>query len=229
MKGFKVGDRVVVKDNGGSFTTYRDFFKQNNLEQWEWLYAVNKSIPEGKEYKIVATGVHEHVAEYGTLYVLQAENREIYIGSNDCDYMELVKEDGKMYASELMELARKEPEKYEGKRYRVLGLCCIGPERQHYSTVIVDSEGKLQGKGYDNWAYINSNTTVEEIPPEPKPVTFMEAAEANENGKTVECKIYGCFNVYRPHMTAGMIDQSGRAVSANEILHGKWYIIGKEG
>lgn len=220
MKGFKVGDRVVVKDNGGSFTTYRDFFKQNNLEQWEWLYAVNKSIPEGKEYKIVATGVHEHVAEYGTLYVLQAENREIYIGSNDCDYMELVKEDGKMYASELMELARKEPEKYEGKRYRVLGLCCIGPERQHYSTVIVDSEGKLQGKGYDNWAYINSNTKLEEIP---QSVPFAEAAAANEAGNTVECVESGYTHTYANGFD-GLVDEHGNAVTVREILHGEWFI-----
>lgn len=58
----------------------------------------------------------------------------------------------------------------------------------------------------------------------PQPVPFMEAAEANENNKTVECKIHGCVNVYNPTLASGMIDQNGCAVSANEILHGEWYI-----
>ena len=135
-----------------------------------------------------------------------------------------------MFASKLMELARKEPEKYEGKRYRVLGLCCIGPERQHYSTVIVDSEGKLQGKGYDNWAYINSNTKLEEIPPEPEPVDFMEAVEAYERGEVVECALEGCKYVYQKSVTdvkyAPMHEQNDEDgyVSLREILHGKWYI-----
>jgi hypothetical protein len=152
---------------------------------------------------------------YGSYYIKD-------FGYNWTDEMfeELVKEDGKMYASELMELARKEPEKYEGKRYRVLGLCCIGPERQHYSTVIVDSEGKLQGKGYDNWAYINSNTKLEEIP---QSVPFAEAAAANEAGNTVECVESGYTHTYANGFD-GLVDEHGNAVTVREILHGEWFI-----
>lgn len=128
----------------------------------------------------------------------------------------------KLYASELMELARKEPEKYEGKRYKVLGLCCIGPERQCYGEVIVDSEGRLQGKGYDNWAYINSNTKLEEIKPQPQPVPFMEAVKAMKQGKFACCSCDGETKVYGG---LSFTTSSGyEAVTTNEILYGVWTI-----
>ena len=136
----------------------------------------------------------------------------------------------KLYASELMELARKEPEKYDGKRYKVLGLYCIGPESQFYGEVIVDSEGKLQGKGHDNWAYINSNTKLEEIPPEPKPVPFMEAVKAYSEGKTVDCKVGNCRYVYQkcegdtPYKAMHEKNDESSGVSAKEILEGTWHI-----
>jgi hypothetical protein len=100
MKDFKIGDRVIVKDNGCSFTTYRDFFKENGLEKFERYYAEFKSIPQGKTYAVVGVGKHSSNIQYGPLYVLQSEDGKIYIGNNinnfgSHDYMELA-EGGKV-------------------------------------------------------------------------------------------------------------------------------------
>ena len=84
----------------------------------------------------------------------------------------------------------------------------------------------LQSIDTGEFVFVRSQQ-VKLIPPEPKPVPFMEAVEAQENGSIVECKVNGCCNIYEPTVTKGMIDQNGRAVSANEILHGTWYIVGK--
>lgn len=100
----------------------------------------------------------------------------------------LAKEDGKMYASELMELARKEPEKYEGKRYRVVEgsrMYNCATNIKPYTECII-KYGKLHSEGFAMMVF--SDTILKEIPPEPNPVPFMEAREAFENGKVVTAK-----------------------------------------
>lgn len=77
-------------------------------------------------------------------------------------------------------------------------------------------------------AYVNSLTELEEIPPEPKPVPFMEAVKAYSEGKTVKCSMGN--HTYTPHVVSGesssaFSDECHLAPSAQEILHGKWYII----
>ena len=190
MEEFKVGDEVIVRDKGCSFTTHRDFFKQNSLEQWAKFYTEDESIPQGRKYKIVATGVHEYCKQYGKLYVLQGHDGVVYIGSNDADYMELVKEDKTMYASELMELARKEPKKYEGKRYKVIDKRNTAYSMRTYDGVEHDELFIKNGKAvYEGGCYtmctafIASDTQLEEIP---QPVTFMEAVNSGKCIKHIE-------------------------------------------
>jgi hypothetical protein len=48
------------------------------------------------------------------------------------------------------------------------------------------------------------------------PVTFMEAAQAISDGKTIMCDCNGKVNTYEP----GKVSQ----IALNYILHGTWYI-----
>jgi hypothetical protein len=141
----------------------------------------------------------------------------------------LVKEESKMFASELMELARKEPEKYEGKRYKAIDAL-IDRYGEVYETAIV-KDGTLRGDGDGIlFAHINSYTQLEEIKPEPLPIPFLEAVKAYSEGKTAECECDKCKQLaskrtYVPsEIGSEMKDQSGYAVTADEILHGIWFI-----
>jgi len=133
-----------------------------------------------------------------------------------------------MYASELMELARKNPEAYEGKRYTVTDTL-IDRHSREYETAIVRS-GALRGEGENElFAHINSITRLEEIPPEPKPVPFMEAVEAYSEGKTIEVQHGVIRRTYTPKRIGGDVqnilrDQNGLCIGPEEILNGKWFI-----
>lgn len=219
---FKVGDKVIVKDNGCSFTTYRSFFKENGLEKWEPLYAEHRNIPEGEAYTIVGIGKHED-SFYGPLYLLQGKDGKIYIGNNNHhlgkDYMELANET--IYASELMELARKNPQEYEGKRYTVaegsaMYNCATAGKRYTECKII---SGDLYAN--DLPMMIFSDTILEEILPEPKPVPFMEAVKAYSEGKIIRCKLDECESTYQSNKPNDTFCQ----IESLEILNGTWHIL----
>jgi hypothetical protein len=234
MNEFKVGDRVHVSNGGCTFSAYKDFFKENGLEFYKQSWAEGETAPVG-DYTIAATGKH-YRNYYSTLYLLRSGDRKIYIAHNDSSFLTLVeKEESKViYASELMELARKNPEKCEGKRYKVVtgSRMYNSGTRLRYSECEV-KHGRLNSSdGY--LVMIYADTLLEEIPPEPKPVTFMEAVEAYEKGSTVECTAGSCAytyeksgdeNKYQPMHEQG----DSTPVSVEEILRGKWFIARKEG
>jgi len=82
-------------------------------------------------------------------------------------------------AYELMAKAAAEPKKYEGKRYKVDGCALHDPRGRMQDRVIIRN-GALEIDGANDWAYINSNTLLEEIP---QPVSFMEAANSGKRIK----------------------------------------------
>jgi len=84
----------------------------------------------------------------------------------------LAKEEGKMFASALMELARKEPQKYKGKRYKVTDTLCDRTGRVYKTARVKNGELECDEPPFF-YAHINSRTILEEIP---QPVSFMEAA-----------------------------------------------------
>ena len=87
---FKVGDKVIVMDNGCQFSTYKDFFGENGLKKWEHFFEYDVKMASGKTYEVVAKGKHsEGLGNYGPLYLLQGENRKVYICNNGRGYMKL--------------------------------------------------------------------------------------------------------------------------------------------
>lgn len=126
-----------------------------------------------------------------------------------------------MFASELMELARKEPQKYEGKRYKV----SEGSAMYNCATHLRYTECEIKGGRLQSGAFpmmTFSDTELEEIP---RPVPFLEAAKAYDEGTDIMCK-HDIFGEHTYHNTGscGMKDQNGYPVSAGEILHGEWTI-----
>ena len=62
------------------------------------------------------------------------------------------------------------------------------------------------------------------LPEPPKPVPFMEAAKAKDNGITVRCILQGSSCVYTSNSNPYFADIHGKVVTTNEILRGEWYI-----
>ncbi len=187
MADFKVGDRVHVSDGGGSYTTYNDFFSRNGLEYFKSDWARGVNTPEG-DYTIAATGKHLDIREE-TLYLLRGDDRKIYISGNRYGYLTLIEEGGRtLKAYDLMKLAAENPEKYKGKKYRAVGPCCISINGKNYGEVVVNDNGHLEGKNFDNWAYINSHTKLEEIP---QLIPFSEAVKAAIAGKKSVIELNG--------------------------------------
>ena len=140
----------------------------------------------------------------------------------------LVKEETKLFASELMELARKEPEKYEGKRYDVVDGAVVDINGHEHSEFKVNRCGTFEDiKGEQLRLYVSDITELEEIPP---PVPVLEAIKAYSEGKPVECKVDGETYTYDKGDGDGdplcemLSKEAGGGLSAREILHGEWFI-----
>lgn len=164
MSEFKVGDRVV--SNGYYFGKLHDGCKGIVVRVSSYDCLVNFDDDVGGHTVCLMDIPIRHglFVHHDNLTLVEREESKV------------------IYASELMELARKEPGKYEGKRYKVTDTL-IDRHSREYETAIVRS-GTLRVKG-DNelFAHVNSVTRLEEILPEPKPVTFKEAVTAAIEGK----------------------------------------------
>jgi len=132
---------------------------------------------------------------------------------------------GVMYASELMEKVIKEPEKYEGKRYK--GYPIKDADGNNYEELIVKN-GNLCIDDGDDWAYINSHTQLEEIP---QPVTWQEALEAFAKGKRIKLVIPGLIqgetveHIFKDTKTFMLQSDKRYILTADTFLNGTWYIL----
>ena len=125
-----------------------------------------------------------------------------------------------MYASELMEKIRKEPEKYEGKKYK--GYPIMHPGGKLYDELTVH-DGVFVVEEDSNWAFVSSHTELEEIP---QPVTWQEALEANADGRKIQLDIKRIDGVTIHHVFDKTLkSQCGWIATAEGIIKGKWYII----
>lgn len=78
-KGFKIGNYVIVKDNGASYTTYTEWFVKNSVEvNYIACFCFGESPKEGRTYIIVMAAPHCNSDEM--LYLIQdIKTRACYI------------------------------------------------------------------------------------------------------------------------------------------------------
>lgn len=136
-----------------------------------------------------------------------------------------------LYASELMELVRKSPKEYEGKRYRVVASAVKCPQGKEYEIVSFNRSGQMIIPELDNWAYINHFTQLEPIEPTPEPVPFMEAVKNLQlNGKPIFSETPdGMIREYPLHNSGCLRNKYGNSVSLYELTDGKWYLSDPKG
>jgi len=113
---------------------------------------------------------------------------------------------------ELMRLAKENPEKYIDKIFKVtkgsIGInhCC--------DDVLIIENGNLIYQKDKHYAYVTSNTELEEIK---QPVTAQEAAKAYLEGKNVYCELDSDKGTFKK-------DYIATSLIIKLIANGTWYI-----
>lgn len=83
------GDNVLCIDDGGSYTTYKDFFKQNGREDLMDKY---KGWPliVGKVYEVV--DIYPHNDRTCNVYILKEKSKDdvVYLCTDDTDYIKRI-------------------------------------------------------------------------------------------------------------------------------------------
>jgi hypothetical protein len=131
-----------------------------------------------------------------------------------------------MKAFELMYLAKMEPQKYEGKKYKITKGCALNNMGNLLNeTDVINVE---KGKVYYNKIYelnISQNTELEEIQ---QPIPFLEAVKAYSEGKTIRCEWKGRSQNWASKYKNGSqymgIKECDGAICPEEILNGTWYL-----
>ena len=106
--------------------------------------------------------------------------------------------------------------------------------KENGNQVFINSQGVSVVGVYECIAIQNGNTTLqnalgldEKWTLIQEPVSFMEAVNAYDKGRTIkcECSTFG-IRVYKPveHINSSLIDNNRVAITPMEILSGTWYI-----
>jgi len=144
-----------------------------------------------------------------------------------CSYLELITSPNEpIYASTLMDLIRKNPEAYEGKRYKVT----TGAMTNRLGKEIDQCEikkGIFSKNGFRG--YFSDTTKLQEILPEPKPepvqVDIKEAMKARGNDMPIFVRCGGYNRIYHQSLSDGNLkDSRGHHGTSTEIIDGIWYI-----
>lgn len=80
-KGFKVGNYVIVKDNGASYTTYTEWLVKNIVDvNYIAYFCFGEEPKEGRTYRIVMVAPHCNGDNDNILYLIQdIKTRACYI------------------------------------------------------------------------------------------------------------------------------------------------------
>ena len=127
----------------------------------------------------------------------------------------LVKEESKMFASELMELARKEPQKYEGKRYKVVSGSPLENGSQTFYECVM-CKGSFKSPGKNLYLAVFDDTKLEEIP---QPVSFMDAVNSRK-----KFKYFNWDNYYSPSAVARILASNTNDTILRLINDNQWLI-----
>jgi hypothetical protein len=78
---FEIGESVVVENDGANYSTYCDWFRENEVRELLGYYQYRGDLGEGKEagteYTVVARGPH-HAQSRG-LYAIQDRNDRVWL------------------------------------------------------------------------------------------------------------------------------------------------------
>ena len=82
-------DAVLCVDNGGSYTTYKDFFKQNSREDLLDKYK-GWPLTVGKVYEVV--DIYPHTDRTCNVYILKEKDNDniVYLCTDDTDYIKRI-------------------------------------------------------------------------------------------------------------------------------------------
>lgn len=83
-----IGDIVMCINDGGSYTTYDDFFIENNCSDLLLRYH-HDTLTEGHKYKVI--DVYPHSDYTCNVYILEDENNDIYLCTDSSDYLSVVR------------------------------------------------------------------------------------------------------------------------------------------
>ena len=89
MNIFGIGTEVLVTGDGGNYTTYSSFFKENGLEEFEGKFVYGRKIPINEAYTILGKGAHRNGYE---ILVLGNSVGDIYLMDNNEEVEEIKKE-----------------------------------------------------------------------------------------------------------------------------------------
>lgn len=83
------GDKVLCIDNGGSYTTYKDFFKQNSREDLLDKYK-GWPLTVGVVYEVV--DIYPHNDRTCNVYILKEKSNDdvVYLCTDDTDYIKRI-------------------------------------------------------------------------------------------------------------------------------------------
>lgn len=83
------GDNVICLDNGGSYTTYKDFFKYNHREDLLNKYK-GWPLTVGKIYEVI--DIYPHTDKTCNVYILKEKYNDnvVYLCTDDTDYIKCI-------------------------------------------------------------------------------------------------------------------------------------------
>lgn len=137
-------------------------------------------------------------------------------GSGPMEKLTPIKEEPRMFASELMELARANPKEYEGKEYKVIHGAIFDADGNEHTTFKINSY--LQCVSNGRVMYFSSDTKLEFIEPIPVSVPFMEAVNSRKRIKHVEWAHY--------YILPEVFERLGALTTntATRLIGGQWII-----
>lgn len=193
-------------------------------------YNVGDKVIHNKWGKGVIVHADDSGVPYGCEFENETDNNFSFNGKGKegycawCEEKDLKLAETKLYAYELMKLAKDNPSEYEGRRYEATQLSClVDYNGKKYHECIFNSIGQLTS--IDGAVlYFNGSTVLEEIKPQPKPVPFIEAIKAYSEGKAIKVMHGDHWHTYsKPNHI--FLDDTGYAIEADEIFHGEWYVL----
>lgn len=78
------GDKLLCIDDGGSYTTYDDFFKDNGYRYFLSNYK-HAALTPGMIYTVVAVYPHRNYS--CNVYILKNDNEDVFLCTDDTDYL----------------------------------------------------------------------------------------------------------------------------------------------